>query len=272
MKDKVPELLDLTEELLEQSKEIVKNVCIDTESVPIDDVRYSIFLRVQMCEALKFGYGAYYSCKNGWAHGGIGAARSIYEILLDIKYINKDNTQKHERFMRFLDHGDEYLYNEMLRIRDSGQTVSKKDQEKYTEAYDQLKKRYNEKHKIEIESGVEKKVATPKHRPYNWSGLNMKEKADDINQEQFHQLYKDLSNLSHVSIRAMLDSISVYNENQFEVNVTLEPSKTHCLAVLMIVFTCISGLLEEYMTFCKIEHSYYPSLEKIWKSYQELLN
>ena len=56
-----------------------------------------------MSEALKFGYGAYYSCEHGWGHGGIGAARSIYEILLDIKYINQDEIHKDERFMRFLE-------------------------------------------------------------------------------------------------------------------------------------------------------------------------
>ena len=188
MDEKVPELLDLTRKLLDQSMEIVDDSLPSTESVPAEEVRYSIFLRVQMSEALKFGYGAYYSCKHGWGHGGIGAARSIYEILLDIKYINHDATHKDERFTRFLDHGDEYLYREMERIRESGQTVSQKEQAKHTAAYDQLKKKYNDKRKQEIDSGVEKVDATPKHRPYNWAGLNLKEKADTINQEQFHQI------------------------------------------------------------------------------------
>ena len=109
MDAKVPELLNLTKSLLDQSVEIVDDSVPSIESVPAEEVRYSIFLRVQMSEALKFGYGAYYSCKHSWGHGGIGAARSIYEILLDIKYINHDKTHREERFMRFLDHGNEYL-------------------------------------------------------------------------------------------------------------------------------------------------------------------
>ncbi len=120
-----------------------------------------------MSEALKFGYGAYYSCNNGWGHGGIGVARSIYEILLDIKYINQDDSRKEERFTRYLDHGAEYLYRQMERIRESGQMVSQKEQDKYTYKYDKLKKKYKNKHEQDIKSGIVKKDATPKHRPYN---------------------------------------------------------------------------------------------------------
>lgn len=272
MNEKAPELLNLTKKLLDQSVEIVNDSLPSIESVPAEEIRYSIFLCVQMSEALKFGYGAYYSCKHGWGHGGIGAARSIYEILLDIKYINQDDSCKEERFLRFLDHGDEYLYRKMERIRESGQLVPQKDQDKYADAYEQLKKKYNDKHKQEVDSGIKKTDATPKYRQYVWAGLNLKEKADTINKEQFHKLYKDLSDLSHVSISAMLDAISESTRNQFKVDLNLQPSSTHCLSVLMIVFTCISGILEEYMVYFKIEHSNYPVLEKLWKGYQELLN
>lgn len=51
MDEKVPELLDLTKKLLDQSMEIVNDSLPDTESVPAEEVRYSIFLRVQMSEA-----------------------------------------------------------------------------------------------------------------------------------------------------------------------------------------------------------------------------
>lgn len=138
--------------------EIIKDSLPSIKSVPAEDVRYSIFLRVQMSETLKFGYGAYYSCNCGWGHGAIGATRSIYEILLDIKYINQD---KKERFTRFLNHGAEYLYRKMERILESGQTVSQKDQDRYADAYDDLKKKYNDKHKQEVDSGVKKADATP---------------------------------------------------------------------------------------------------------------
>ena len=272
MDEKVPELLDLTKKLLDQSVEIVDDSVPLTESVAANEIRYTIFLIVQMSESLKFGYGAYHSCKDGWGHGGIGAARSIYEILLDIKYINQEESCKEERFMRFIDHGAEYLYCKMERIRESGQTVSQRDQDKYVNAYDQLKQKYNDKHKQEIDSGIEKSDATPKYRPYVWAGLNVKEKADTINQVQFHQLYKDLSELSHVSYSAMLDSIANSTKNKFEVDLNLQPCYTHCLAVLMIIFTCISGILEEYMTYFKIEYSDYPTLENLWKNYQKLLN
>ncbi len=272
MDEKVPELLDLTKKLLDQSMEIVDDSVPSIESVPAKEVRYSIFLRVQMSEALKFGYGAYYSCHHGWGHGGIGAARSIYEILLDIKYINHDEAQKDERFTRFVDHGVEYLYHKMERIIEFGQVVSQKEQDKYTNKYDQLKKKYKNMHEQDVKLGILKADATPKHRPYNWAGLDLTEKVKKVNLKQFHQLYKDLANLSHVSISAMLDAISESTDDQFEVNLNLRPCYNHCSTVLMITFTCIAGVLEEYMAYFEIEHSSYPVLENLWRDYKELLD
>lgn len=267
MDAKVPELLDLTKKLLDQSMEIVKDSLPETESVPAEEVNYSIFLRVQMQEALRFGYGAYYSCKHGWGHGGIGAARSIYEILLDIKYINQD---KEERFTRFLDHGAEYLYRKMERILQSGQEVSQDVQNERKDAYDRLKDKYNTKHDQEVKLGVAK--PSPRYSPFNWAGRSITQKADEVNLEQFHQLYKDLANLSHVSIAATLDAIADSTKNQFVVDLSLHPGPVHCFGVLTVTFTCISGILEEYMTYFKIEYSDYPTLENLWKNYQKLLN
>lgn len=269
MNEKVPELLDLTKKLLDQSMEIVNDSLPSIESVAAEEVRYSIFLRVQMSETLKFGYGAYYSCYHSWGHGGIGAARSIYEILLDIKYINQN---KEERFARFLDHGTEYLYRKMERIRESGQTVSQKDQDKYTEAYDQLKKKYKNMHEQDVESGIAKADATPKHRPYNWAGLDLTEKVKEVNLEQFHQLYKDLANLSHVSIRATLDAIADSAENQIEVDLSLHPSRVHCFSILTVVFTCIAGILEEYIKYFRIDNFFYSGLKNLCEVYKELLD
>ena len=272
MDAKVPELLDLTKNLLDQSIEIVNDSLPSIESVPAEEVRYSIFLRVQMSEALKFGYGAYHSCKHRWGHGGIGAARSIYEILLDIKYINHDQTRKDERFTRFLDHGAEYLYRKMERIRESGQVVSQKEQDEYTDKYDQLKKKYKNMHEQDIKSGIAKADATPKHRPYNWAGLDLTEKVKEVNLEQFHQLYKDLANLSHVSIGATLDAIADSTGNQFEVDLNLRQDFTHCFFPLTVAFTCIFGTLEEYMKYFRIDYSCYPDLKNLSENYKELLN
>ena len=268
MDEKIPELLDLTRKLLDQSMRIFNDSLIDN-SVPAKEVRYSIFLRAQMSETLKFGYGAYYSCYHSWGHGGIGAARSIYEILLDIKYINQD---KEERFARFFDHGTEYLYRKMERIRESGQTVSQKEQDRYTDAYDQLKRKYNDKHKQETDSGIKKADATPRYSPLNWAGLSITQKVRVVNLEQFHQLYKDLANLSHVSVEATLDAITGFTENQIEVDLSLHPSRIHCSLVLMVIFTCIAGILEEYMKYFGICYSRSPALEAILEDYKELLN
>ena len=272
MEAKVPELLNLTRKCLDQSMEIVKNSLPSIGSVPAEEVRYSIFLCVQMSEALKFGSGAYHSCNHGWGHGGIGAARSIYEILLDIKYINHDETRKDERFTRFLDHGAEYLYREMERIRESGQVVSQKEQDEYTDKYEQLKKKYKNMHEQDVNSGIAKAEATPKHRPYNWAGLDLTEKVKKVNLEQFHQLYKDLANLSHVSLGATLGAIEDSTENQFEVDLSLHSGSVHCFSVLTVTFTCIFGILEEYMKYFGIDYSRYPALENLVENYKELLD
>ena len=260
MDEKVPELLKLTKRLLDQATVIVK-ASLSQDPVGLKEVRYQIFLQVQLSEALKFGYGAYYSCYHGWGHGAIGAARSIYEIFLDITYINHEGTHKDERFTRFLDHGDEYLYREMERIRESGQTVSQKEQDKYTAAYDQLKKKYNDKRKQEVDSGIKKADATPRYRPYNWTRIDLSEKVKTVNMEnlnKFHQFYKNLSNLSHVSIGATLDAIKEFTEDQFTINLNLCPGPKHSYSILIVIFPCVIGILKEYMDYFEIKHSRYP--------------
>ncbi len=272
MDAKVPELLNLTRKLLNRSVKIVNDSLPLIESVEAKEVRYSIFLRVQMSEALKFGYGAYYSCYHGWGHGGIGAARSIYEILLDMKYINHGEAHRDARFTRFLDHGAEWLYRDMERKRSLGGQVCQKEQNELTEAYNQLKKKYKDKHDQSLKSGVARADATPEYRRYNWAGLDLSEKVKEVNLEQFHQLYKELSALSHVSIYATLASITEYTESQIEVDLSLHSSCRYCYKVLDVTFTCLFGILEEYMKYFRICYSNYPDLENLGKNYKELLN
>ena len=272
MDAKVPELLDLTKSLLDQSVEIVDDSVPSSERVPAEEVRYSIFLRVQMREALKFGYGAYHSCNNGWAHGGIGAARSMYEILLDIKYINHDETRKDERFTRFLDHGAEYLYLKMERELRLGGQISQKEQDELRDKYNQLKKKYKNMHEQDVKSGIAKPDATPRYRKYNWAGLDLTEKVEEVNLDTFHQLYKELAELSHVSMGATLRAIERFAKDQIEVDMNLNPGPVHCYKVLDVAFTCLSGILEEYMAYFEIEHSSYPILGNLWRDYKELLN
>ena len=271
MDKKVCELLKLTQKLLDQSIVIVDDSLSPIESIAAEQVRYSIFLRVHMSEALKFGYGAYHSCKHGWGHGGIGAARSIYEILLDIKYINQNEMHREERVTRFMDHGDEYLYLKMERELQIGVTISQKFQDERTNAYNQLKKKYKDKHDRDIKSGIMKKKATPRYRKHNWAGIDLTKKVELVDRKKFHQLYKDLAELSHVSMGVILNALEDSTPDQLVVDVDLHPSPVHCFSVLQVVFACITGILEEYMAHFEIEHSCYPDLEELWEDYKKLL-
>lgn len=273
MDEKVPELLDLTKKLLDQAMEIVKAPLSHT-SAERKEILYQIFLRCQLSEALKFGYGAYYSCKHGWGHGGIGAARSIYEILIDIKYINQDDSPKKERFTRLADHGAERLYHEMQIMCLLGEKVSQEDQNERTNKYEWLKKKYKDKYDQDIKSGVPKSDATPRYRPYNWAGIDLSKKNKTVkmdNLDRFHQFYKYLSNLSHVSIGKTLDAITGFTENQYKINLKLYPSPNYCYIVLIVMFPCIYWILEEYMEYFRIDLSHYPNLEKIEEDFKKIL-
>ena len=237
MDEKVSELLDLTRKLLDQAIDIVKTPLSHT-STERKEILYQIFLQVQLSEALKFGYGAYYSCYHGWGRGGIGAARSIYEILLDIKYINQDNSRKEERFTRFAEHGAEHFYREMQIMFLLEEKVSQEDQEERTNKYEWLKKKYKDKHDQDIKSGVPKADVTPRYRPYNWAGIDLSEKVKAIkmdNSEKFHQFYKYLSNLSHGGIDKTFEAITGFTENQFKINLNLHQGLDHCYLVLIVL-------------------------------------
>ena len=275
MNEKAPELLDLTKKLLDQSVEIVNDSLPSVESVPMKEVLYSNFLRAQISEALKFGYGAYHSCDQGWGHGGIGAARSIYEIFLDIKYINDDEARKDERFERFVDHLAQARYDQMKRNLGIGKEIPEETQHRIKHDYEQLKKKYKDKHEQDLKHGIAKEDATPKHRPYNWAGLALNEKVKkvkEVNLEQFHQLYKNLSDLSHVSMRSVHEATIKPSSNWIDMHLNFQPSYVHCSSVLNVVFPCILGILGEYMKYFRIEYSCYSTLEKILKDRDELEN
>ncbi|MDE0324072.1 MAG: DUF5677 domain-containing protein [Candidatus Poribacteria bacterium] len=266
MDTKVPELLDLTRKLLDQSVEIVNDSLQSVESVPMAEILYSNFLHAQISEALKFGYGAYHSCNNGWGHGGIGAARSIYEIFLDIKYINDDEARKDERFERFVDHLAQARYDQMKRNLGIGKEIPEETQHRIKHDYEQLKKKYKDKHEQDLNSGKAKVDATPKYNRRNWAGINLSEKVKEVNLEQFHQLYRELSDLSHVSMRA------VHEARTYWIDLNFHPSYVHCSSVLNVVFPCILGILGEYMKYFRVECPCYPTLEKILKRRDELEN
>lgn len=270
MDAKVPELLDLTKKLLDLARDILKASLVPHESLELKEVQYSIFLRVEMQEALRFGYGPYYSCYHGWAHGGIGAARSIYEIFLDIKYINQDEARKDERFERFMDHEAEARYHQMERNLGIGKNVPQESQFWIKNEYEQLKKKYKDKRDQDLKSGIAKADATPRYRPYNWAGIDTGKKVKDVNLEQFHQLYKDLSDLSHVSMRSVLEATTMSTRNSVDVRLNFHPSNIHCSRILTVVFSCILGILGEYMKYFRIEHSCYLTLEKILEERTEL--
>ena len=273
MNEKVPELLDLTKKLLDQSVKIVNDSVPSVESVPMEEVLYSNFLRAQISEALKFGYGAYHSCDRGWGHGGIGAARSIYEIFLDIKYINGDESRKDERFERFVDHLAEVKYHQMERNLGISKDIPKEKQDWIKHYYKQLKKRYKNMHEQDVNLGIAKADATPKYRPYNWAGIDLSEKVKKIkvvNLEQFHQLYRALSDLSHVSMRSVHEAMTTRSSNWIDRHLNFHPSYVHCSCVLNVVFPCILGILEEYMKYFGIKCSCYPTLEKILKDRAKL--
>lgn len=263
--EKVPKLLDFTRKLLDQAVEIVNNSLPPIELVDVEEFYYFLYLRVQISEALKFGYGAYYSCSSKWGHGGIGAARSIYEIALDITYINQDEKHRKERATRFIDHGAEYLYRRMEIERKLGKEIPQNVVDEYSEAYDRLKDKYNARREQEVNSGVEN--PSPGYSPFNWAGISITKKADVVNQEEIHQLYKVLSELSHASTRAILDAIKDTTGNQIEVDLKLRPSADCCSDVLFVVFLCISRILLEYMAYFKMDHTDYPTLEKLWTDY-----
>ncbi|MDE0637272.1 MAG: DUF5677 domain-containing protein [Candidatus Poribacteria bacterium] len=272
MDEKVSELLDLTKKLLDLSKDIFGESLTPHESLERMNALYSVFLRVQMQEALRFGYGAYYSCYHGWGHGGIGAARSIYEILLDIKYINHDQACKDERFERFMDHRAEVRYRVMERALQIGRNVPQEKQRRIKNDYDLLKKKYKDKHDQDLKSGLAKADATPRYRSNNWAGIDTGEKVKEVNLEQFHQLYKNLSDLSHVSMRAVLEATRKDSENQIGASFNFHPNEKHCFSVLNVVFPCIYGILGEYMTYFGIKSSCYPTLEKILEDRGSLKN
>lgn len=112
---------------------------------------------------------------------------------------------------------------------------------------------------------------TPKYRRYYWAGLNLTEKTDALNLEKFHQLYKNLSDLSHISMRSVQQAMTKTSESQIDVRLNFQPSDVHCSSVLNVVFPCILGILGEYMEYFRIAPCY-STLERILEDREKLEN
>lgn len=85
--------LDLATSVFEALPEVVK--------MPHEtNDQYLKFLYTYTEKALRLANGAYYSCYHGHPIGGIGAARSVYEICVAVQYVNKVPNERIKEFLR----------------------------------------------------------------------------------------------------------------------------------------------------------------------------
>ena len=88
----IKESLDSAARLFDELPEVVK-VSDETD-------QYLQFLYAHTQKALQFANGAYYSCYHDYPIGGVGAARSVYEICVAVQYVNEAPTERVKEFVR----------------------------------------------------------------------------------------------------------------------------------------------------------------------------
>ena len=88
----IKENLDSASHLFDELPEVVK--------VSSETAQYLEFLYAHTEKALRFANGAYYSCYHDYPIGGVGAARSVYEICVAVQYVNEAPTEHVKEFVR----------------------------------------------------------------------------------------------------------------------------------------------------------------------------
>ena len=228
-----------TNELLKYAREYICNQLLGTiKSLPRQEAEYLVFLHIHMCLALDLAYGACHSCAHGWPIGGIGAARSIYEICLNTMYIkSKENkTVRNERIERFMMSVSEARNDTMI------WSIGKENLQQMCEE----KKRENGNQYKAYKTKYEK--ATPPYEKNKWAGISIKQMAQEVGWEQTYiDVYEKLSHISHVS------EITISNENieqtrrEIHFDSNLDQNDEHLLDVLDVIFDYIPLILDEYM-------------------------
>ena len=252
MAQQVSNILLLTKKLLDQSRDILGQLDVAMEldkSTPSMEDMYLIFLHIHTKLALSLAYSAYYSCNHGWGIGGVGAARSIYEIFVTIEYIKKHRDERLERFMRV---GiAEARQNAMETAILHGMPIPPDRKKEIGNTYKQMKQKYEN--------------ATPPYEKHKWAGISIEEMAAKINWTKKHKLvYGLLSQISHVSANLMDQHLTIEG-SKIRIDSKLQESNEYCVEVLSVTFEYISRILDEFMRAFKIQPP--AILEQIQKDF-----
>ena len=228
-----------TNELLKYARDYICNQLLGAvKSLPRQEDEYLVFLYIHTRLALDLAYGAYHSCCHGWSIGGIGAARSIYEICLNMMYIkSKGNTTvRNERLKRFMWSVAEARHDTMI-WGIGKENLQKMCEEKKREIGNQYKA-----YKTKYEKAI------PPYQKNKWAGISIKQMAQEVGWEQtYKDVYGKLSQISHVSEIIISDEVIEQTEREIHFNSNLNQNDEHLLDVLDVIFEYIPLMLDEYM-------------------------
>lgn len=226
-----------TSELLKYARDYICNQLLGTvKSLPRQEAEYLIFLYIHTRLALDLAYGAYHSCAHGWSIGGIGAARSIYEICLNTMYIKSggNKTVRNRRLKRFMMSVSEARSDTMIWRKENLQQTGKKKKREIENQYKAYKTKY--------------KKATPPYQKNKWAGISIKQMAQEVGWKQtYKDVYGKLSQISHVSEVIISDESIEQTEREIHFNSNLNQNDEHLLDVLDVIFDYIPLMLDEYM-------------------------
>lgn len=227
-----------TNELLKYARDYICNQLLGTvKSLPRQEAKYLVFLYIHTRLALDLAYGAYHSCCHGWSIGGIGAARSIYEICLNMMYIKStgNTTVRNERLERFMWSVAEARHDTMIwRGKENLQQMCEEKKREIGNQYKAYKTKYEK--------------ATPPYEKNKWAGISIKQMAQEVGWEQtYEDVYGKLSQISHVSEVIISDETIEQTEREIHFNSNLDQNDEHLLDVLDVIFEYIPLILDEYM-------------------------
>ena len=231
-------ILILVGELLEYARSYIHG---QLKSIKLSrglDGMYSVFLYIHTHLALDLAHGAYHNCCYGWPIGGIGAVRSIYEICLNVMYVESgmNKTIRNGRLERFMMSVTEARHDTMTSGigRENLQRMDEERKQKIGNQYKEYKAKY------------EKMI--PPYEKNRWAGISRKKMAQEVGWEKAHgQVYELLSQISHVSEMVINDEIKGQVRNEMQCNSSLNPSNEYLVEVLDVIFEYIPIILDEYM-------------------------
>lgn len=243
--------LETTQILFDYNKRLNKMVVDRARTIArLEATPINFFIALVIGKVVKTHNAILILCTNGYGEDAAILTRSIFETLLNIEYILKENTE--ERINRYIEHSRKIkgMYLQAL--------------SKHTDAVAYSDSELNDEEKQKIINDAA--IAQEKYdfKINGWSDQSGYKMAEDVGMlADYEMFYKMMCGLAHTDILALDGYASADKEESPKIN--MDPSDRYVEVTLVSVFEYILKIVDKWNDLLKLQMD--DDLQKFFDEY-----